>query len=115
MPIGFVSTSASPGCNPALRISAPRSTSPFIANPSDNSAPSLVWPPTSAQPASRSTVFAPAIISERSASTLSSSPYGTVAMASAVNGSPPIANRSPSAWLAAIMPNRYGSSMMARK
>ena len=64
VPIGLVRMSASPGRSPPLRNAAARETSPLTAKPSASSAPSLVWPPTSAQPASRSTSLAPAIIAD---------------------------------------------------
>ncbi len=74
VPIGLVSTSASPGRSPPLRRKASRATSPLTAKPSASSAASAVWPPTSAQPASRSTALAPSIIADSSASTFASSP-----------------------------------------
>ncbi len=74
VPIGLVRISASPGRSPPLRRKRSRATRPLMAKPSDSSTPSLVWPPTSAQPASRSTALAPAIMADRSASTFASSP-----------------------------------------
>ncbi len=102
---------------PPLRRTPPScsSISPLIAKPSASSLPSPVWPPTSAQPASLSTATAPAIIWNTVSSTLLSSPGGTVAIAVADCGLPPMAKMSPSAWLAAMRPNSQGSSMKARK
>ena len=91
VPNGLVRMRPSPGFSPPLRNAAAAGTRPLTAKPSASSAPSLVCPPTSAQPASRSTSFAPAIIAVRSASILLSIPKGTVAIASAVCGSPPMA------------------------
>ena len=61
VPRGLVKIKASPGCAPVLRITcsgwpcASTSTRPLMAKPSDNSGPSPLWPPTSAQPAALST------------------------------------------------------------
>ena len=115
--MGLVSSNTSPGCMPPLRITPLicSSINPLMAKPSANSVPSPVCPPTRAQPAALSTFTAPAIICVSKSSTLRSSPGGTVTMAVAVCGSAPMANTSPSAWLAATCPNTYGSSMKARK
>jgi hypothetical protein len=74
VPNGLVRIRPSPGFNPPLRSAVAAGTRPLTAKPSASSAPSLVCPPTSAQPASRSTSFAPVIIADKSAPTLLSSP-----------------------------------------
>ena len=51
-------------------------------------------------------LLSPDIIWNSVSSTFASSPGGIVAMAVADCASPPIAKMSPSAWLAAICPNR---------
>ena len=115
VPSPFVSTSRSPGRRPPLRSTAPASTSPVSDSPKASSAPSEVCPPTSAAPASLSTPTVPASNWTKVSSTFRSSPNGTVATASAVCASAPIANTSPRQWLAVISPNTNGSSTMARK
>ena len=115
VPIPLVSTSRSPGRRPPLRRTASASASPVNDSPRASSAPSAVCPPTSAAPASLSTSTAPASSCARVSSTFRSSPNGTVATASAVCASAPIAKTSPRQWLAAISPNTNGSSTMARK
>ena len=115
VPIPFVSTSRFPGRRPPLRRTASASTSPVSDSPSASSPPSEVCPPTRAAPASLSTPTAPPRSCTSVSSTFRSSPNGTVATASAVCASAPIAKMSPRQWLAVICPNTNGSSTMARK
>ena len=91
VPSALVRISRSPGRMPALRSTRAGSACPVTARPSARSAPSPVWPPTSAAPASARTSFTPCIMSAISVAIFSSGPWGTVTMASAVRGSAPIA------------------------
>mmetsp|Transcript_20390 Transcript_20390/g.56513 ORF Transcript_20390/g.56513 Transcript_20390/m.56513 type:complete len:394 (+) Transcript_20390:212-1393(+) len=88
---------------------------PSIENPRAISAPSPEWPPTKLQPAALRTSRAPAIIWKSTSSTFEGAPYGTTGIARAVLGLAPIAWQSPSAWLAAMQPNTYGSPTKSRK
>ena len=62
VPKGLVSSSASPARMPPLRSSTFGGSTPVTAKPRLASLPSHVWPPASAQPSSRSSAHAPAII-----------------------------------------------------
>mmetsp|Transcript_18090 Transcript_18090/g.51920 ORF Transcript_18090/g.51920 Transcript_18090/m.51920 type:complete len:214 (-) Transcript_18090:866-1507(-) len=108
VPIGLVSTRASPSRRPPLVSAAdwpPLGSVPLTERPRDSSVPSHEWPPTRAQSASRSVALTPAIICVKSFSTIFSSAKGTTAMAMADMGCAHMAWQSLSAWLAAMRPN----------
>ena len=88
-PSGFVSTSASPACPPALLSTRAGSTTPVTARPYFGSGSSIEWPPTSSAPASRTTSPPPRRISPSTAGPSRSS--GNATRFSALKGSAPIA------------------------
>ena len=88
VPIGFVSTSTSPGIAPAFVTSRPGSTTPVTAMPNFGSWSSTVCPPTMITPASAALDAAPRITSPR---TSTGRPTGKAATLRASIGVPPIA------------------------
>ena len=59
VPSGLVRMSLSPVCSPCLRRTPSCSAKPVTVKPRASSSPSLVWPPTSAAPASEKISCAP--------------------------------------------------------
>ena len=114
MPSGFVRMNRSPARTPPLRSIRSRCTVPLTLKPSVSSAPSLVWPPVSATPASLSTSTAPASRSNSSASIFASTPCGIVTTARAERGAAPIACRSLRQCVAVMRPKTHGSSTIER-
>mmetsp|Transcript_11284 Transcript_11284/g.26515 ORF Transcript_11284/g.26515 Transcript_11284/m.26515 type:complete len:216 (-) Transcript_11284:788-1435(-) len=76
---------------PSLSRADPRGATPLMANPRLISAPSQVWPPTSAQPSSLRASQAPLMSCSRASPTLASRPKGSTTMASAVTAGQPMA------------------------
>ena len=72
----------------------PESTKPLTAKPSAVSDASALCPPTRAQPSARKISVAPCSIADNSARIFRDDAYGTEAIASAVQGSAPMAYRS---------------------
>ena len=114
VPSAFVRISRSPGRAPPLRHGAPSRTVPLIVSPTAISAPSAVCPPIRTAPASPRPRNTPRSSCSRSRSTMPGAANGRVTETSAETGAPPMAWISPMQWLAAIRPNRYGSSIKAR-
>ena len=88
VPSAFVSTSASPGCAPALVTMRAGSTTPVTAMPYFGSASLMVWPPRIATPAARATLEPPSKMRAKISRSRSS---GKATMFSALIGRPPIA------------------------
>ncbi len=112
MPSDLVRKSASPGRAPAFGQMASGWTVPTTARPYFGSVSRIVCPPARIAPAARTRSSAPA---RTSPSTSTGSSSGNAAMESASSGTPPIANTSFSAFVAAIAPNVRGSSTRGGK
>src|SRR3954454_19264987 len=113
VPSGFVRTSTSPARPPAVVRTSSGWTVPVTAIPYFGSASSIECPPTTATPAAAAASPPPRRISRRTSAPSDSS--GNATRFSADSGSPPMAQTSERAFVAAIRPNRYGSSTIGVK
>ena len=112
MPIGFVSSSTSPGLASELVSILSGCTKPVTARPYLGSSSCMLWPPVISAPASYTLSYPPF----SSACTASMGIFsGMAIMFRQSLGSPPIAYMSERALVAAIWPKRYGSSAIGGK
>ena len=112
MPIGFDSTSTSPGRAPPLRNTRSGWTTPCTASPKIGSGLRIVWPPATEPPASTTTVAAASKIAAIASRGKCS---GKAATLIAITTRPPIANTSLQALAAAIAPKSAGWSTSGGK